>query len=56
MKQAEKPLEKIYERDKATNAFIISVAIDEYADIFNELDPAPFRKREKYCPPNIRSV
>ena len=41
-----KPYEKIYERDEATNGFIISVAIEKYADIFNELDPAPFRKRD----------
>ena len=41
-----KPYEKIYEKDKATNGFIISVAIEKYADIFNDLDPAPFRKRD----------
>ena len=41
-----KPLEKIYEKDEATNSFIISVTIENYADIFNELDPAPFRKRD----------
>lgn len=46
MERHEKPYEKIYERDKATNSFIISVAIEKYADIFNELDPAPFRKRD----------
>jgi hypothetical protein len=46
MAQKKKPLERIYERDKKTNAFIISVAIENYADIFNELDPAPFRKRD----------
>jgi len=41
-----KPYEKIYERDESTNGFIISVVIEKYADIFNELDPAPFRKRD----------
>jgi hypothetical protein len=46
MGKPEKPYEKLYERDKATNRFIISVAIEKYADIFNELDPAPFRKRD----------
>jgi hypothetical protein len=40
------PLEKIYERDPDSNAFIISVAIESYANIFNELDPAPFRKKD----------
>jgi len=39
MKQAEKTLEKIYERDNATGAFIMSVAIGKYAAIFNDLDP-----------------
>jgi hypothetical protein len=46
MAQVGKPLEKIYEKDEATNSFVISVAIDNYADIFNELDPASFRKRD----------
>jgi hypothetical protein len=46
MAQKRKPLEKIYERDKATDAFIISVVLKNYANIFNELDPAPFRKRD----------
>ena len=46
MTQRKKPLEKIYERDEASNAFIISIVIKNYADIFNELDPAPFRKRD----------
>jgi hypothetical protein len=40
------PYEKIYERDNATNSFIISVATQKYTDIFNELDPAPFKKRD----------
>ena len=39
MKQAEKTLEKICERDNATGAFIMSVAIDKYAAIFNDLNP-----------------
>jgi len=47
MGEAEKkPYEKINERDEATNGFIMSVAIEKYVDIFNELDPAPFRKRD----------
>jgi hypothetical protein len=46
MGRSEQPFEKIYERDRATNSFIISVAIEKYADIFNELDPAPFRKKD----------
>jgi hypothetical protein len=46
MKRAEATLEKIYERDPVTNAYIIAVALEKYADIFNELDPSPFRKRD----------
>jgi len=44
-KPDEKVLEKIYERDKDTGAFIISVAIEKYVDVFNELDSAPWRRR-----------
>jgi hypothetical protein len=33
MGKHEKPYEKIYERDKATNSFIISVAIEKYAAV-----------------------
>jgi hypothetical protein len=46
MKRTDATLEKIYERDPATNSFIIAVAIDDYTDIFNELDPAPFKNRD----------
>jgi hypothetical protein len=42
----EKTLEKIYERDKASGSFIISVALDRYVDVFNELDSAPWRRRD----------
>ncbi|XES77806.1 MAG: hypothetical protein ACBZ72_02735 [Candidatus Bathyarchaeia archaeon] len=42
----EKTLERIYERDKQSGAFIISVAIEKYPDIFNELDSAPWRRRD----------
>lgn len=45
MKQ-DKAFERIYERNKETNAFIISVAIQDYVDIFNELDFASFRIRD----------
>ena len=46
MKQAEKSLEKIYERDPDSKAFIISIAIDRYVEVFNELDSAPWRRRD----------
>jgi hypothetical protein len=46
MRRDEKTLEKIYEREASTGAFIISVAIQNYVDIFNELDSAPFKRRD----------
>jgi len=46
MKRADAALERIYERDPTTNAFIIAAAINRYTDIFNELDPAPFKRRD----------
>jgi hypothetical protein len=46
MKHDEKAIERIYQRDDDTKAFIISVAIQDYVDIFNELDSAPFRIRD----------
>lgn len=39
-------LEKIYERDQTSNAYIIPVALDRYSDMFSEWDPAPFKKRD----------
>jgi hypothetical protein len=39
-------LEKIYEKDAETGAYVISVALDGYGDVFNEWDPAPFKKRD----------
>lgn len=46
MKRTDSSLEKIYEKDPSTGSFIIAVAIDNYADIFNELDPSPFKNRD----------
>ena len=46
MKRDERTLERIYERDKQTGAFIISIALDSYVDVFNELDSAPWRRRD----------
>ena len=46
MKRDERTLERIYERDKNTGAFIISIALDRYVDVFNELDSAPWRRRD----------
>lgn len=46
MKHDERTLERIYEKDKQTGAFIISIALDHYVDVFNELDSAPWRRRD----------
>jgi hypothetical protein len=46
LKRDERTLERIYEKDKATGAFIISIALDHYVDVFNELDSAPWRRRD----------
>lgn len=37
---------EIYKIDEATNLYMIEVALDQYSDIFNEWDPAPFKRRE----------
>jgi hypothetical protein len=39
-------LSKIYDRDPETGNFIIKLSINEYTDIFNELDPSPLRRRD----------
>jgi hypothetical protein len=46
MERTDATLEKIYEKEPQTNSYIIAAAIDKYTDIFNELDPAPFKKRD----------
>jgi hypothetical protein len=46
MKRDERTLERIYEKDPKTGAFIISSALDKYVDVFNELDSAPWRRRD----------
>jgi hypothetical protein len=46
LKRDERTLERIYEKDKATDAFIVSIALDRYVDVFNELDSAPWRRRD----------
>ncbi|MGA1866642.1 MAG: hypothetical protein ACMUFK_04155 [Thermoplasmatota archaeon] len=39
-------LDTVYEKDPISNAFIIKISIKNYSDIFNDLDPAPFKKRD----------
>jgi hypothetical protein len=37
---------EVYALDKSTNRYMIEIALDQYEDIFNEWDPAPFKRRE----------
>ena len=46
MKTKKSLFEKIYDRDPASRAVIIKTSIDHYTDIFNDLDPAPFKTRD----------
>jgi hypothetical protein len=41
-----KVLDKIYHFDDELDAFTISIAIEDYIDIFNQLDFAPFKIRD----------
>ena len=36
---------EIYKTDQSTGLYMIEVALDQYTDIFNEWDPAPFKRR-----------
>ena len=39
-------LGKVYQVDPATGAFLVEVALDRYEDVFNEWDPAPYKRRD----------
>jgi hypothetical protein len=36
---------EIYTIDRSTGLYMIEIALDRYSDIFNEWDPAPFKRR-----------
>lgn len=46
MKKADAGLKKSYQQNPDTSAFLIEVALDRYEDIFNEWDPAPYKRRD----------
>jgi hypothetical protein len=46
MKQKKSLFSEIYKLDEKTNSYMIEIALDRYADIFNEWDPAPFKRRD----------
>jgi hypothetical protein len=37
---------EIYKIDESTNLYMIEIALDQYGDVFNEWDPAPFKRRD----------
>lgn len=39
-------LGKVYQVDPATGAFLVEVDLDHYEDVFNEWDPAPYKRRD----------
>ena len=39
-------LGKVYQVDPANGAFLVEVALDRYEDVFNEWDPAPYKRRD----------
>jgi len=42
----EQILDKVYAQDPVTRAYIIEIDLDHYEDVFNEWDPAPFKRRD----------
>lgn len=38
-------IQKQYPFDEARNAYLIEVSLDDYDDVYDEWDPAPFKKR-----------
>ncbi|NJL47354.1 MAG: hypothetical protein HC929_07535 [Leptolyngbyaceae cyanobacterium SM2_5_2] len=46
MRRKDPGFREAYAIDQANNAYMIEVALDNYTDIFNEWDPAPFKRRE----------
>lgn len=39
-------LESLYDKNPKTNNFIIEVTLNSYKDVFNDLDSAPFKRRD----------
>ncbi len=45
MKKSDRIFDETYKIDQATNRHMIEVAIAQHTEIFNEWDPAPFKRR-----------
>jgi hypothetical protein len=41
-----KSLDQVYRRNLDTGAYIIEIKIQKASDLFNDLDPSPFRRRD----------
>lgn len=46
MNRQDTALERIYRQNPDSGAFLIEVALDRYEEIFNEWDPAPYKRRD----------
>lgn len=46
---------EVYALDKSINRYMIEIALDQYEDIFNEWDPAPFKRFAYRCSNCYRS-
>jgi len=46
MKHKQKLVDQVYDREPETGDYIINIVINRYEDIFNNLDPAPFKRRD----------
>ncbi|WP_126147985.1 hypothetical protein [Synechococcus elongatus] len=38
--------QQVYSQNRANGCYVIEIALDQYSDIFNEWDPAPFKRRD----------
>ena len=45
-KKSDRLFNEVYKIDQATNLYMIEIALGQYADIFNEWDPTPFKRRD----------
>jgi hypothetical protein len=46
MKRTDKFFGEIYKIDELTSLYMIEIALDQYSDMFNQWDPAPFKRRD----------
>lgn len=42
----DKGFQQVYSQNPETGCYILEIALDRYSDIFNEWDPAPFKRRD----------